>query len=285
MGALAILGPGLAAGLAAALCYGLGSVFQAAGARHATTSTGLDPRLLVRLLGRGPYVFGLALDGIGFAANVVALHWLPLFLVQSLIAGSVGITAIGAVVVFHVRLSRRSVVALAGLLLGLGLLAAVAKPGPALALPRGGEWALVGCAVLLAGLAIVAGRTAGQAGQWMLAAVAGAAFGGVGVAARGLVVPHPVWHLLIEPASWALVGFGLLGTLAFATALQRGSVTVASGVMFAVETVLPAGVGIAWLGDTTVPGLGVPLAVIGFVLTLAGAIGLARYSEPGAVAA
>ena len=37
---------------------------------------------------------GLALDGVGFVGNVVALRELPLFLVEAIVAGSVGVTAV-----------------------------------------------------------------------------------------------------------------------------------------------------------------------------------------------
>ena len=41
-----------------------------------------------------PYLAGLALDGLGFVGNVVALRQLPLFLVEAIVAGSVGVTAV-----------------------------------------------------------------------------------------------------------------------------------------------------------------------------------------------
>ena len=41
-----------------------------------------------------PYLLGLAADTMAFAGNVLALQRLPLFLVQSIVAGSVGVTAV-----------------------------------------------------------------------------------------------------------------------------------------------------------------------------------------------
>src|SRR5690348_12274484 len=106
----------LACAVLAALSYGIGSVLQAAAVRHAENSPTLDPVLLVRLVGRLPYVAGLALDLVGFAASVVALRTLPLFLVQSAIAGSVGVTAIAASIAFGTRLLRYERVALIALM-------------------------------------------------------------------------------------------------------------------------------------------------------------------------
>ncbi len=84
----------LACSIVAALSYGIGSVMQAAAARKAEARANLDPMLLVRLVGELPYVSGLALDLLGFVASVVALRTLPLFVVQSAVAASVGVTAI-----------------------------------------------------------------------------------------------------------------------------------------------------------------------------------------------
>ena len=55
--------------------------------------------------------------------------------------------------------------------------------------------------------------------------------------------------------------------------------TVVSALTFAVETVVPSVLGVAFLGDRPRPGMG-PLAVVGFVVTLVGAVLLARYAEP-----
>ncbi len=64
----------------------------------------------------------------------------------------------------------------------------------------------------------------------------------------------------------------------FASALQRGSVTATSAVMFGVETVVPSIVGIAALGDHTRPHFE-PVAIVGFALTVGASLRLARYTE------
>ncbi len=100
------------------------------------------------------------------------------------------------------------------------------------------------------------------------------------------VVPHEVWRLLLDPVLWALAIYGLLSLLIFATALQRGSVTTTSAITFAVETVVPALIGLVFLGDRARSGFGL-VAMAGFVFTVGGSIALARYSEPepGTIAA
>lgn len=272
---LALLGA-----FAAALCYGVGTVLQAVSARREAVGSGLDPRLLVRLLRQGPYLAGLLLDLVGFAASVFALRSLPLFLVQSAVASSVGVTTLLAVRVFGIRLGRPEAMALAGVGLGLGLLAVSAQPEQAHPLSPAGRWllpaALLGLALVSAGLS----RGTGPRRAAVVAAAAGFAFAGAGIAARVLVLGDRWWGVLANPVGWSLLGFGVLGTLLFAIALQRGSAVSTAAVTFAVETVVPAAVGLIALGDRARSGFAGP-AALGFVLTVLGAIALARYAEPG----
>jgi len=273
----------LLAAVAAAICYGVGSVLQAAATADTTRTKGLDARLLFTLAGRLPYLAGIGLDALGFVFNIVALHGLPLFLVQSMLAGSVGVTALVAARFLHVRLGRAETFALLALGLGLILLAVGAEPGHSRVLTGTVQWLLLaGVGVLGVSGFVVARLDSAKAGLG-LAALAGAGFGGVGIAARSLALPHPWWQVFVDPTIWSIIGFGSLGLLLFATALQRGSVTLASAVMFAVETLLPSAIGLLWLGDATRPGFGAVAAAFGFVLTLGGATALSRYSEPAAL--
>jgi hypothetical protein len=68
--------------------------------------------------------------------------------------------------------------------------------------------------------------------------------------------------------------------------LQRGAVTAATAALFAAETVGPAAVGLAFLGDSARSGLAV-VAAAGFVVTLGACLALTRYAgvaESGAPA-
>jgi hypothetical protein len=270
---------GLLGALVAAGCYGAASVLQAVGSRRVAGSGGLDPRLIVRLAGQLPFVAGFALDLAGFAASVLALRTLPLFLVQATVAASVGVTALLAARFLGARLGRVELAALAGLGGGLILLALSARPESALPLSPVARWCVLAGVGGVLLLGAVAARLPGRWATAGLATAAGLAFGGVGLAARVLPVPSPVWRVAGEPVAYALAGYGVLGILLFATALQRGSVTTATAIMVALETVVPAAIGLAWLGDAARPGYG-GVAGAGFALTLAGAVALARYGEP-----
>ena len=269
---------GLIGALGCAVAYGIATVLQAVATRRVATSEGFDPRLLVRLARSAPYLASLALDGAGFAAAVLALRTLPLFLVQAAVAASVGVTAVVAARWLHVRLGRRETAALYGLGAGLVLLAVSAQPEEAAGLGRAGEWAVLAGLVPLAALVAVAGRWPAERAAVGLAVGAGLGFSGTGIAARVIQVPDPWWHVAASPVLWALAGYGVVALYCYAAALQRGRITVVAAVTFAVETVVPALIGLALLGDRARAGFG-PVAAAGFVVTVGAAVALARLAE------
>jgi drug/metabolite transporter (DMT)-like permease len=268
---------GLVAALGAAVAYGVASVLQAVGARRLESGS-VDARFLLRLTRSLPYLAGLALDGLGFVATVVALRVLPLFVVESAIAASVGVTALVAVWFLGARLLRSERIALVVLGAGLVALAVSAQAEGGEPLSDAAQWVVLALSLAVAAVTAVLAR-APTGGAALLAGAAGLGFAGVGVAARALQPPSPWWHLLAEPLAWALVVGGAVALIAYATALQRGAVTVVAAVTFAVETVVPAVAGYALLGDRARPGF-LPVAVAGLLLTLGAAIALSRHSEP-----
>ena len=266
---------GLLSALAAAVLYGAGTILQAVGVRRAAAAEG--ERLWRRVRAGRLYVLGLVLDSVGFLASIAALRTLPLFVVESAIASSVAVTAGLAVVFLRARLTRREVVALVAVGIGLVALAASARAEAAAPLSGPAPWLLLGSALPIGGLGAVGLRLGGSPGAASLAATAGLGFGGVGIAARVVDIPSAPWRLVLDPVSWALAVFSLIAITAYAAALQRGSVTTVAAMTFAVETVVPAAIGLLWLGDRVRPGAG-PVALLGFVLTLAGSIALARHA-------
>lgn len=256
---------GLGGALLAAVLYGVGTVLQARG-----------------VAGRpSVYAAGLACDGLGFLASLLALRRLPLFVVESMMASSVAVTALLAAWWLGARLSRRELTALGAVGVGLVALAATGREGAVS--PHGaqpGIWLCLAVAPLLAAGAasyLLEGAWSGPA----LAVVSGLGFGATGVAARVLHVHG--WGTLGEPALWALAAHGVISIVSYAYALARARVTAVAAVTFVVETIVPTVVGVAWLGDGTRHGTA-PLAVAGLALTLAGCVVLARFASPEAEA-
>lgn len=259
----------------AALASGSGSVLQSTGIRRAGVygGTSID---LITLRRQRTYFLGLGVDLVGFVCAAAALHLLPLFLVQSLLAFSIGVTA--AISAFMgTRLAVAGWVALGVGAVGLILLGVSADPGPALALPSGWRWILVGMAAPVTAIACYAKRRDRAWAAPTLAFGAGLGFSVIGVSARTLDLPDSAWRLVLEPSVWAIVLNGITAAVVFAMALQQGRPTAVTSVMFTTNTTLSSLVGLVYLDDRVRDGFTIP-AVAGFVLAIAGAIGVAHYA-------
>jgi drug/metabolite transporter (DMT)-like permease len=266
----------LLAALGSAVCYGVASVLQALGAR-ATARSGAG---LVRVLRQAPFVVGVALDVTGFVLQALALRRLPLFVVQAAQAGNLAVTAVVAVPVLGVRLTPRQWAAVGGVTTGLALLALSAGAENAHPPGVGFRWGLLACALALVPLGLVTARFAGTKGDKGsgVGAVAGLGFGVTALGIRALDTAH----LVHDPALYAVVVSGVAAFLFFTVGLQRGSVTAVSAAVVVGETALPALVGVLALGDHTRTGYA-PAAVAGFLLAVAGALVLSRFTEPATV--
>ncbi|MFB9924440.1 DMT family transporter [Amycolatopsis halotolerans] len=270
---------GFLCALLSAVAYGVASVMQAVAAKAAPDEggSGVDPRLLLRVLRQWKFVVGLLLDGVGFIAQIAALHVLPLFLVQATQAASLAVTAV-AVRVFGVRLGAREWTAVGVVCAGLALLGSSAESEGSSEVGLGFRLTLAGAAVALGIAGLLVGRASDRVRTAGLGLVAGLCFGLVAVAGRVIPSLAPL-DLLRDPALYVVAVAGALAMLFFATALQRGSVTTATAMMVLGETVMPSLIGVVLLGDRTRPGFAV-VALIGFVLAVAAALALARFGEP-----
>jgi hypothetical protein len=75
-----------------------------------------------------------------------------------------------------------------------------------------------------------------------------------------------------------IIAAGIISFTFYASALEGGSVTVATAAVVLAETIPPAIVGVIFLGDQSRRGLAV-VAWGGFVLAVASAVMLARFGE------
>jgi drug/metabolite transporter (DMT)-like permease len=259
-----------------ALGSGIGSVLESIGVRRSGAYGG-DNDDLGKIARQPLYWTGVTIDVAAFVCAAIALHRLPLFLVQSVMAFSVGVTAVVSVLL-GIRLGRRGWWALLVAVLGLVLLGISAQTGPALALPHGWRWILLATAVPVAAIGLFGSRTNQRWTVSLLAFGAGLGFTAVAVSARTLHVDGSWQGILGEPGAWAIAANGVVATAVFAMALQKGSATTASAVMFSTNTVLPSAIGLALLHDSIRPGF-VAWGVLGFLLAVSGAVALAHYSE------
>jgi drug/metabolite transporter (DMT)-like permease len=275
----------LTAAIVAAVFYGIASVMQSVAAHEASNrppadadAGGVDPGLLPRMLRQWRFIVSLCLDTLGFIAQLIALQRLPLFAVQAIVAANLAVTAVVASWLIKVSLSWREWAAVIGVVAGVGLLGSSAGAEGASQAGAVFKLALIVAvaAVGLCGLA-AARLLRDPARTLALGVVAGFGYGMIGIAARVLNGFEPL-TLLRDPAAYAVVAAGIVSFVFYATALEGGSVTVATAAVVLAETLPPAVIGVVFLGDKTRPGLE-PVAVAGFLFAVVSAVMLARFGE------
>lgn len=265
---------GLLGALAAAVAFGVAALLQAVASRYEPVTSGVDPRLLLRLLRHPAFLAALALNLAGFALHLLALRTLPLFLAQTVVSSSVAVTALVGARLLRTALDRQDVAAVVAVCAGLSLLTATAEEAGTTATTSGGRALLLVAVVLVAVAGGLTGRLHGHLGASLLGLVAGLGFAVVAVAAR--VLPDlDVATLLTDPAAYALVLAGPVAFLLYSTALQRADVLTATSATVVGQTAAPALVGLLLLGDRVREGAR-PLLVLGLLLAVAGAAVLSR---------
>ena len=283
----------LVAALVSALCYGVASVLQAiavrsvthrpqlaaGGAGPAQGRSGVDPGLVVRMLGQWKFLVSLLVDLVGFVAQLVALNRLPLFAVQAIVAANLAVTAVFAAWLMRVALTGREWLAVIGVVAGVGLLGSSAGAEGAARVGTAFQLALIVAVAAVAVGGLAAARLPEPARTPVLGAVAGLGYAVLAVAARILPGFSP-GQLLRDPATYTLVAAGIVSFMLYASALEGGSVTTATATVVLAETMPPAVVGVLFLGDQTRAGLA-GIAIAGFILAVVCAVALARFGEAG----
>ncbi len=273
---------GVLTALGAAVAFGVAALAQAVAARREAHASGLDPRLLLRLLRQPAFAAAMALNLAGFGLHLAALRLLPLFLAQTIVAASVAVTAVLASRVLRTPLARHELAAALALCAGLALLTATAGETGSTTVGADTRLLLLFAVVGVAGVGAMAERVPGPVGASLMGLVAGLGFAVVAISARVVPSLSPL-ALVTEPAAYALAGAGVVATLLYTTALQRAPVLTSTSTMVLGQTVGPAAVGVLALGDAVQDGA-LPLAAAGLVLAVGGAVALARF-DPSALAA
>lgn len=267
--------------LGCSVCYGTASVLQAVAARSVEpgSDSGVDAVLLLRAARQWRYLAGLALDGLGFVLQVMALRMVPIYVVAAALAASIAVTGIVSAWVLSARLSSAEWSAVGVVCVSLAVLALAAGPGHFRRAPAWLGWGLLGvvAALFIAGAA--AGRLRDRERALVLGLGAGSGFGVVEVGVRLVDVMDPRKGVFYtNPALYAAAAGGVAGFLLLTSALQRGSVTTTVAAMVVGETIAPALVGVVWLGDRAREGLGW-VVIVGFVVAVSATLVLARFGE------
>jgi len=265
----------LAAVIGCAVCNGTAVILEKIGVDEQPRQSSFNSAFIVKLVNNAPYMAGIALDIIGWLLTLVAVRALPLFLVQSVVSANIVIAALLDELILRRRLPRRAYGLILMILAGLSVLASTAAPTQVnQPIAEWYQWGALGVLLILGLIGSVLVKLKARVAAIGLAVIAGIAFGSVSIVGRLLIVNVPFWHFLENPLSWVLIAYSGLGMLFFSIALQRTSATTVNAVAVALQTVAPAAMGIALLGDSVRDGYW-PLMLAAMATTLIGAVALA----------
>jgi drug/metabolite transporter (DMT)-like permease len=272
---------GLGAALGAAVLFGVGAILQAVGSRKVPTGSELSPRrfggFVLALLKQPAFLGAIALNLAGFGLHFVALRHLPLYLAQAGIAVSLVVTALLATRLMSDQLSTLEWSAVAAVCVGLGVLAVSAGEAGANVQHHGLTIGIIAGLITIAVLGAAASRSQRGVSTALLGMLAGLGYAGVAVSAR-LLQDGSMSELFHSPTLYTLPISGALAFILYSLALQRGSVTLATTPMIALQTITPAAVGVFVLDDAVRAGWW-PAAIVGFALSAAGSVILVRFES------
>ncbi len=268
-----------------AVANGISIILQKTGADDEAKVKSLDLSLIFRLFKNKPYLGGLLLQIVGWVLCLVALQVLPIFLVQSVIAASIVVTAIGEWIITRHSLNKLAYIAIIGVLSGLVLVGLAAKPSHATLGNDEIHTILELAPIVLIILGVFFIYLKKRISSSFLALLSGISFGATSLIGRIIVFHNPVWLMLKDPLLWALVVYAVLGQYLFTVALQRSSGTKANALMISTQTLVPSFLGILYFNDKFRDDL-FGLVVLGAILVVVGCIIIGKVDKqiPGNVA-
>lgn len=239
--------------LVAAFLFALGTVLQQRVAARASDQEAVKAGFLLRLVRRPLWLAGVAIDGLGTAAQAVALGIGRLVVVQPVLAMSVVFALPLGARLSGQRVGRREVSGALAVTAGLGAFLVVSDPAGGREDAPLRAWLLAGalCVALSAALVGAGIRARPSARAFLLGCASGVLFGLTAALIKvvverldeglGAVVLH--WQL------WALAAVGLVGMSLSQAALQTGVLAPAMAAMTALDPLTSIALGIGLLDE------------------------------------
>ncbi len=257
----------LAAAVGCAICNGSAVILEKVGVN--------EEKNTYKLVENFPYMMGILLDIVGWLLTLVAVKTLPLFLVQSIIAANIVITALLDQALLRRRLPKYGYRLIFLILVGLIVLAMTAAPTTTV-IPISGliQWTSVFGLLALGAIGLALSRRPAKSTAVALAAIAGVSFGAVSIIGRLLITNIPIAQLFYNPLMWVLVAYSGLGMLMLTLGLRHATATTVNAVSVTFQTVAPTVIGLSLLGDTVRTGFWL-MTIVALIVTLAASLTLA----------
>lgn len=274
--------------LGAALCFALGTVLQQKGAVESSDEEALKASFLLTLARRPVWLAGLAVDGLGFVFQAVALGIGRLVVVQPLLATSVVFALPFGVKLTNQKVGRREITGAVAVVIGLGAFLVAADPSGGKDDASTKAWLIGGAIIVAVCTALVAAgaraRPTAKAGLFgtatgiLFAVSAGLTKAVVDQLGEGVFTIFTDWHLYL------LIVVGYVSMTLSQTSLQTGVLAPAMATQMTFDPLTSVLIGTLMFGETIhedTVGLGVSIAALLFMF---GGLGLLARSSPAGVA-
>ncbi len=227
--------------------------------------------LLFQLKNNFNYLLGIFLDIVAWLFALLAVHRLPLFIVQPIIACSVIVTIFIEIIITKRKLNIKLILSLSLLIIGLIVLTNVAAPEKAASISSLTKLFLVLTPIPLAIIGLVYNTFFNKQATFVLAAVTGISFGAIAVVGRALHFNKNILGIFSNPLLWAIFIYSIIGMIFFTIALKKASASFVNTIVIACETIFPIIFGIIFFNDHPRHDLWIEV-ILGFIFTVLGTI-------------
>jgi drug/metabolite transporter (DMT)-like permease len=267
--------------VASAASYGLAAVLQHRAGVGAAPDLSMRARLLVHLAGRPMWLLGIALDGVGYLFQFLALRRGSLSLVEPILVLSLVFALPVAAWLDHRRVSASELVSTGVVTAGLALFLGVARPGLGHPDASGQAWTVLTVVIVLGcGTAVLVARheTPGRAAV-LLGAGSGIAFGYVaGLTERtGHLLNRGVVHTLGTWVPYAMVAAAVVALLLTQSAFHAGALRLSLPTLTVAQPLVAVAIGLGFFGEhVDARGPAPVFEVLGLAFVTFGVFALAR---------
>jgi len=269
--------------LASAASYGIAAVLQHRGAIRQPPELSVRAGLLFQLARRPMWLLGVALDGVGYLFQFLALRRGSLTLVEPLLVLSLVFALPVAGWLDHRRATASELASTAVIAGGLAMFLGVARPGLGHPHASGGAWAILTIVIAIACGATVLGARGGSRSRSavLLAAGSGTAFGYVAALTErtGHLLDAGVLHTLATWVPYALIVGAVVALLLTQSAFNAGALRLSLPTLTVAQPLVAVTIGLGFFGEhVDARGFAPVLEVLGLALVTFGVFLLARSS-------
>ena len=261
--------------LAAALCFAAGTVLQQKVAAQASGDEAVSAGFLVRLAREPLWLAGIAVDGLGFVFQALALKVGQLAVVQPLLAATIVFALPMGAALTGKRIGRRELIGALAVTGGLALFLVTSNPSDGRDGAPLGDWLLAAAVLgpLSAALFLIGMRSQGRRRATYFGLAAGVLFGVSAALTKTTVdqLSEGIPHVVLSWQLYALIAVGYASVSLSSASLQTGELAPAIATSMALDPITSLVLGVTLFEESLRSGaFAVAAAVVGLGVMIGG---------------